>query len=99
MSDDIIKEAAAKAIGQANEDNNWEGIPEGYREWYRELAMCALVIVEPLIRSAALEQAAKVAEDEDGEYSWAGEHRNMAMLQQHGRELAAAIRQLKDPRP
>jgi len=60
---DPIIEAAAKAIGQANVDNNWEGIPEDYREWYRELAMCALVKVAPLIRAQVLEEAAKVAED------------------------------------
>jgi hypothetical protein len=50
----------------------------------------------PLIRAAALEEAAQVADDEDGKYWYAGEHRNMVMLQQHGYEIAAAIRALKE---
>ena len=69
MSDAAIIEAAAKAIGQANEDNNWKGIPEDYREWYRELAMCALVKVTPLIRARVLEEAAKAVESYEGDGS------------------------------
>ena len=88
MSD--IIEAAARAIGQANEDNNWEGVPEDYREWYRELAMCALVKVTPLIRATALEEAAKVAEEYDGR----GINEDDAALTCE--EIAAALRSLKE---
>jgi len=52
--------------------------------------------VTPLIEAAALERAAKAADDDDGQFSYAGEHRNMAMLQQCCREIAAAIRALKE---
>lgn len=41
---------------------------------------------------AERERCARLVEDEDGEYSWAGEHRNIRLLQEHSRELAAAIR-------
>jgi hypothetical protein len=61
-----------------------------------DAGMKAVAVVTPLFRIDALEKAAKLVEDEDGNYSWAGEHRNMALLQQHGRELAAAIRALKE---
>ena len=88
-TDQAIIEAAARALQTGthavySDDNA------------REFASAMLAAVAPLIRAAALEEAAKVAEDEDGEYSWAGEHRNMAMLQRHGYEIAAAIRALAD---
>jgi hypothetical protein len=60
-------------------------------------ALAALDRMEGSIEAAALERAAKMVEDEDGEYSWAGEHRNMVLLQEHSRELAAAIRALIPP--
>ena len=63
MTDPAIVEAAARAIGCTDEDNVWEEIPFDNREWYRELAMCVLVKVTPMIEAAALERAAKVAMD------------------------------------
>jgi hypothetical protein len=66
---------------------------EGDEAW--RVATAIVAAITPLIRAEALEEAAKVADDEDGEYSYAGEHRNMAMLQQCCREIAAAIRALK----
>jgi hypothetical protein len=42
--------------------------------------------------AAEREACAKIAEDEDGHFTWAGEHRNMVMLEQCAREIAAAIR-------
>ena len=63
MTDPAIIEAAARALGQTDADNNWEEIPFNDREWYRELAMCVLVKVTPMIEAAALERAAQVAEE------------------------------------
>lgn len=95
MTDAII-EAAMQALLKLDEtagrdETRMDQIAEAVMDRIAEAVVAA---VTPLIRAAALEEAAKVAEDEDGEYSWAGEHRNMALLQQHSRELAAAIRAL-----
>ncbi len=38
------------------------------------------------------EACAKIADDDDGNSSWAGEHKNMVLLQNCCREIAAAIR-------
>jgi hypothetical protein len=88
MTDPII-EAAARAL----EDKlTSTGLPLSYDDSARVI----LAAVAPLIRANALEEAAQVADDEDGKYWYAGEHRNMVMLQQHGYEIAAAIRALKE---
>ena len=90
-----IIEAAARALANRRRATAWDTLDTERREWWRGEAQEMLDCLAPLIEAAALEEAAKVVEDEDGEYSWAGEHRNMALLQQHSLELAAAIRALK----
>lgn len=47
-------------------------------------------------RNTALDEAAKVADDEDARFTWAGQDRNVRMLQQCASEIATAIRALKD---
>ena len=48
----------------------------------------------PQTRAEIIEECAKVIDDEDGYYSWAGEYRNIRLLQDHSKELAAAVRAL-----
>ena len=45
--------------------------------------------------NAIIEECAKIADDEDGNFTWAGEHRNMVLLQTCAKEIASAIRALK----
>jgi len=92
MSDPII-EAIERVL---SEDDGFDEDTPSILEQYRNLAHLIRAAVTPLIRAAALEEAAKVADDDDGQFSYAGEHRNMAMLQQCCREIASAIRALKD---
>lgn len=47
------------------------------------------------IRDETLEEAAKVADDEDGHFTWAGMDRNVVMLRTCASEIAAAIRALQ----
>lgn len=88
MKDNVI-EAATRAIMTANE---WSSFWDEHDA--EQLAKAVITAIAPRIEADALEKAAKVIEDEDGEYSWAGEHRNMVLLQQHSQELAAAVRAL-----
>jgi hypothetical protein len=89
MSDPHIIDVVALALS-IDDTSGLSRAPEYYRDFSRRL----IAAVTPLIRADALEEAAKVADDEDGQFSYAGEHRNMAMLQQCCREIAAAIRAL-----
>ena len=71
MSD--IIEAAARAMCEGRfGDKAWhfcgQGLGDGEREWYRNIARHVLAAVTPLIRAAALEEAALVAHDH-GRYS------------------------------
>lgn len=50
-------------------------------------------------RVDTLEEAAKVADDEDCRFSWAGTTRVHNDLAKHGAEIAAAIRALKEKQP
>jgi hypothetical protein len=93
MTTSAIIEAAARALALTFDGiNTWESYEERVRENYRVMAEAALAAVIPLIEAAALERAAKVAEDRDGNYSWPGA--SPAVLQRHSREIAAAIRAL-----
>jgi len=74
-----IIEAAARAMCE------WDGQPKDYDGWYLELAKAAVDAVTPLIEAAALERAAKVAEDYDGEFE--------EVILAQG-DIAAAIRDL-----
>ena len=88
MTDPIIHAAARALYG------NGVMSPDA-RKYHEELAARLVPAIAPLIRAAALEEAAMVADDEDGQFSYAGQHNHMAMLQQHGYEIAASIRALK----
>jgi hypothetical protein len=59
MSD--IIEAAARALCDARH-MPWEQSNPGSRRFYHDLALSVVPAVAPLIRAAALEEAAKVAE-------------------------------------
>jgi len=78
MSD--IIEAAARAMCD-RQAAKWNIISDASRKWYLELAAA----VTPLIRSAALEEAAQVAEererresDNDGEHAYIEACRDIA---------------------
>jgi len=79
-TDPTIIEAAARALAC---------LP-GNDDLHRDLAERVLAAVTPPIRAAALEQAAKVAEDYDGEF----EEIHMAQG-----DIAAGIRALKPASP
>jgi hypothetical protein len=97
MSDKAIIEAALSAWFDEYRTEEAEAMGGFMGVELNELrADMARVIA--IVEAAALERAAKVVDDEDGIFSYAGEHRNMAMLQQQCRGLAAAIRALKEPR-
>jgi hypothetical protein len=92
LTDDVI-EAAARALYDFDSyPMPWGDEIEEKRNDYRELATTVLAAVTPLIRAAALEEAARAFEpDEDGHdahsYRWTAE------------EIAAAIRSLKEQPP
>jgi hypothetical protein len=67
MTDDII-EAAARALCDAR-NMPWEQSNPGSRRFYHDLALSVVPAVAPLIRAAALEEAAVVAE----RYLWKGD--------------------------
>jgi hypothetical protein len=89
MTDQAIIEAAARALEKFRQSLVFSPDAES-------VAKVVLAAVTPMIRADTLEEAAQLADDEDGKYWYAGEHRNMVMLQQHGYEIAAAIRALKE---
>ena len=80
MTDAII-EAAARAMCIREFPGKWDIISNESREWYRDLARSSIAAVTPLIRAAALEEAAKVAEREE---MWLGD------------QIATDIRALKE---
>jgi len=50
-------------------------------------------------RNAALDEAAKIARDEDGYFTWAGMDSNARMLERCAAEISVAILSLKEPKP
>jgi len=50
-------------------------------------------------RNAALDEAAEIARDEDGRFTWAGEDRNVRLLQETAGWIAEAIIALKTKEP
>jgi hypothetical protein len=83
MTDPII-EAAAQAIFP----KAWEEADADSRVWYLATARSVLAAVTPLIRAAALKEAAKVAEEYPCSASSA--------LPGTGDQIAAAIRAIKE---
>jgi hypothetical protein len=65
-------EAAARALCDAR-NMPWEQSNSGSRKFYHDLALSVVPVIAPLIRAAALEEAAKEAEDcvtgEDATYN------------------------------
>lgn len=53
-----------------------------------------MTFINPVARAilAERERCAKIAEDDDGHFTWSGADKNAAMLQTCAREIAAAIR-------
>jgi len=83
-SDPAIIEAAARVLESLDDDScGLDDCADWYQDKLRQQAEAILAAVTPLIRAAALEEAAVVAEDEDG---WP---RTTA-------EIAAAIRAIKE---
>jgi len=89
---DAIIEAAARALCDAR-NMPWEQSTPGSQKFYLDLALSVVPVVAPLIRAAALEEAAQVAE----EYrKWDDRQFLPSDPILAGDRIAAAIRALKE---
>jgi hypothetical protein len=83
MTDDHILEAAARNMCSRDFPAKWDFISKESREWYCDLARNSLAAATPLIRAAALEEAAQRIEADEEDY----------LMRNY---VAAAIRTLMD---